>query len=153
MRKFLDTCIDIEDTIAAIYRQFAETVSCDEALKKIWEEMANEEDQHASLIRFASRLPRKDTFLGQKMTQDRVDQLLYRLKVVLERAKVAPLTVESALRVSMKLEGEFTDVHAASAAEFIDIKMKEMFQKLASGDKEHKQALEDYYLKFFGHEG
>ena len=153
MRKFLDTCIDIEETIAAIYRQFAETVSCDEALKKIWEEMANEEDQHASVIRLAGRLPRKDTFLAQKMTQDRVEQLLYRLKVVLERAKVAPLTVESALRVSMKLEGEFTEVHAASAAEFIDIKMKEMFQKLASGDKEHKQALEDYYLKFFGHEG
>jgi len=150
MRKFLNDCIAIEETIAAIYRQLAASVGCDAELKAIWEKMAGDEEQHALQIRLAARLPQQETFKGEKLTPARTGQLLSRTRTILEGTNSAKMGVEDALRVSLKLEGEFLAVHVAAAAEFIDGKMREMFLCLARGDEEHQRALQEYYARHFG---
>jgi len=150
MRKFLNDCAAIEETIAAIYRQLAEALPCDEELKAIWRKMADEEDQHAIQIGLAARLPYKETFRGENLTPAKVEQLLHRARTILAGVRSAGMTEEDALRVSLKLEGEFMAVHVASAAEFLDGKMREMFRCLARGDEEHHRALEEYHARRFG---
>ncbi|WP_298036868.1 ferritin family protein [uncultured Desulfuromonas sp.] len=148
-RTFLQKCVSIEETVAAIYRGFLETVPCDEELKTIWLRMAGEEDDHAAQIRLALRLPIKEAFRGQKVSMAQMEQLLNRARSILEGVRSSPPRVEDALRIAMKLEQDFLHVHIESAAEFAEDSLRRMFAALGQEDEKHKVALEGYFRKHF----
>ena len=143
MRKFLKTCAEIEKTIAEIYRCFAEKVFCDEELKEIWRTMAQEEDQHALEIGFASRLPQEGMFKLQK-DQATVDQLLDTARQILWKAKSTDLSRDAAVNYTLQLEQKFLEVHIASAVEFEQESMRKMFQSIVQSEEVHCQAIKDY---------
>ena len=144
MRKFLKTCAEIEKTVAEIYRCFADRVSCDEELKDIWRSMAQEEDQHALEIGFASRLPQEGMFKLQKQDQGTVDRLLETARQILWTAKTTDLSPDAAVNYTLQLEQEFLEVHIVSAVEFEQDSMRKMFQSIVQSEEVHCQAIKDY---------
>lgn len=149
MNKLLKGCEEIEQTIAAIYRQLAETVACAGELQAIWTAMAKDEDDHAAQIRLANRLPESETVEQLKLPEAKVNQLLNRARTILEGARTTTMSADDALRVSLKLEGEFLAVHTALAIEFADESMRRMFQCLARCDEEHQRDLREYHARHF----
>lgn len=150
-RKFLNTCSTIEKTIAHIYRQFTESVPCDEELKAIWIKMAEEEDQHAADINFAARLPQESTFKVKDLTQARVNQLLELTEKALKKSKEIKISTEAAVNITLKLEKEFLAVHIASSVEFEQANMRQMFQLIVKSEEEHYREIREYHERYFGH--
>jgi rubrerythrin len=147
MLKFLNSCAEIEDTIGAIYRLLAETLSEGHELRRIWLEMADEEAEHARQIRFAARLPAREVFTGVNISLSKVEELLRRAREFKERLQGAQITTSEALKLSMHLETEFNAVHMVLAVEFREESMRRMFQSLASDDDRHANRLRQYLLK------
>lgn len=147
MRKFLNTCVAIEKTIAAIYREFAATIPDDKELQDIWMKLAKEEDQHAMDISFAARLPHEDVFKVKNLTQSRVDQLLDATKKMLDKAKSSKLSAKAAAKISLKLEEEFLAVHIAASVEFETDNMQKMFTSISLSEKEHCREIKAYCTK------
>jgi rubrerythrin len=150
-RKFLNTCETIEKTIGKIYRQFVASTLCDEELKAIWIKMAEEEDQHATDIGFAARLPHEGTFKVKDLTQSRVDQLLDLTKKVLNKAMTSEISTETAVDLTLKLEKEFLAVHIASSLEFEKANMRQMFQSIVQSEEAHYRDIRSYHAKYFNH--
>ncbi|SDZ96390.1 Rubrerythrin [Desulfuromusa kysingii] len=144
MRKFLNTCVAIEKSIASIYRQFAATIPEDEELQAIWIKLAKEEDQHAMDISFAARLPHEGVYQVKNLTQSRVDQLLTITKDVLNKAKLTNLSAQAAANITLKLEQEFLDVHIAASVEFETASMQKMFQSISKNEEEHCREIKAY---------
>jgi len=141
--KFFNSCIELEKTVSGIYTNLANIVDCDQELRKLWLNMAEEEYQHATQIELASRLP-KGTFIGIKITQETIDDLLDKALLVHKRTQSPGLSVTDSLRLSIKLETDFQAIHVASAAEFSSPSLSKLFLSLAKGDKVHTEALEAF---------
>jgi len=147
IRKFLNTCVAIEKTIAVIYRQFAATIPDDEELKAIWIKLAKEEDQHAMDISFATRLPHEGHFKVKDLSQSRVDQLLDSTMEILDKAKSSKLATMVAANITLKLEQEFLAVHIAASVEFETENMRQMFQSISQSEEEHCREIRAYCAK------
>ena len=147
MRKFLNTCVAIEENIAAIYREFAATISDDEELQDIWMKLAKEEDQHAMDISFAARLPHEGVCIVKKLTQSRVDQLLDATKKMLDKAKASKLSAKAAAKITLKLEQDFLAIHIAASVEFETDNMQKMFQSISLSEEEHCREIKAYCTK------
>jgi len=147
IRKFLNTCVTIEKTIAAIYRQFAATISSDEELKAIWIKLAEEEEQHAMDISFAARLPHEGLFKVKTLTQSNVDQLLDSTRRILDQAKSSKLSAMVAAKNTLELEQEFLAVHLAASIEFETENMRKMFQSISQSEEEHCREIKAYCSK------
>lgn len=147
---FLQVCTRIEETVGEIYRQFARSAGCDAKLQAIWARLAAEEDDHAVELRFASRLPARQTFRDATLNTARVEQLLARARSILQGAQKSRLSVEEALRVSIALEKEFLEVHVATVAVFAEARMEKLFRSLGRGDDEHTSALKVYLAEHLG---
>ena len=149
MRNFLRICTEIEETAARIYQSLAQSSVYDAKLRAIWGKMAEEEDEHALQIRFAARLPSSKVFRESRPI-DGVQKLLVEAHAVLTRIGREPLTVGETLRLALTLEEKFCEVHVSTAKNFIDEKMKKLFETMIVADKEHLAPLREYcrnYLK------
>ena len=150
-RKFLNTCSTIEKTIAHVYRQFTKSVPCDGELKAIWIKMAEEEEQHATDINFAARLPHETTFKVKDLTQERVNQLLDLTKKILKKSKESTISTKVAIDITLKLEKEFLAIHIASSIEFEKANMRKMFQLIVQSEEEHYREIRAYHQKYISH--
>jgi rubrerythrin len=144
MLKFLNGCAEIEETVEAIYRLFAEALPEGHALRSVWLKLADDEGEHARQIRLAGRLPARDIFKGASLPQSRVDDLLQKARGLLRQLQGAPPSVTDALKLSLQMETEFSEVHVALAVEFQDEGIRRMFQALASGDERHANLLRHF---------
>jgi len=149
VRQFFNTCIAIEKTIGNIYRQLAESVSCDPELKDIWLKMAKEEDQHALDIGFAARLPGDGNFQPKAHLMAKIVRMHDFAKQALAKAQSGRLPAQSAVELSLRLEDEFLAIHIASAVEFENESIGRMFAAMVRGDEEHCRGIRDYHARNF----
>lgn len=145
MRQFFNTCISIEKTIGAIYRQFAGSLCCDPMLQNIWLKMAQDEDQHALDLSFAARLSNNDGFMPKPHIMTKVERMHQLVTEALNKAKELQFTPQEAVELSLKLENEFLAIHITSAVDFESDSMRRMFAAMVRGDEEHCQAIRDYH--------
>ncbi len=149
MRQFFNTCINIEKTIGAIYRHFAEALDCDSSLQEIWLKMAKDEDQHALDLGFAARLAKNDGFLPKPHIMTKVERMNQYVTESLNRAKEGYFTQESAVELSLKLENEYLAIHITAAVDFENDSMRRMFAAMVRGDEEHCRAIREYHALYY----
>ena len=149
MRHFLNTCHTIEKNIAAIYRQFRQTVRCEQELQDIWTKLAQEEDRHALDIAFAARLA-ADVSLQQKdVTLQRALQMKAFSQQTLENTKIQPPSRQAAVELTLQLEEDFLAIHVTAAVEFTDESLSRMFHSIAQDEKEHCRTIKAYHSRYF----
>ncbi len=109
-----------------------------------------DEEAHAEQIKLAMRLAEEGVFSGKRVPEGNIDQLLNRVRSIVRGVETQSPSVGDALRVSMKLEEDFGQVHALAALEFVNTGMETVFRRLARADEEHVNELKTYYRKHFG---
>lgn len=149
MRRYLNICAEIEETVGRIYQAMAEKLPEDERLATLWRQMARDERDHAGQIRFALRLPARHVFEIQDFPEEQVEMLLTRARNILQLLKERPLSVRESLRLALGLEGEFLSAHVVGAT-FKDESLKKMMQALARADEAHLGLLRQYAREVLG---
>lgn len=149
MRRYLNICAEIEETVGQIYEAMAEKLAEDDRLSTLWRQMACDERDHAGQIRFALRLPVLHVFEDQDFPEEKAEVLLTRARNILRLVKDRPLSVREALRLAHGLEGEFLCAHVTGAA-FKDESLKKMMQALARADEAHLGLLRQYAREVLG---
>ncbi|MFA7535516.1 MAG: hypothetical protein WCY68_05460 [Desulfuromonadales bacterium] len=144
MRQLLLQCVEIEELIGKIYRKLATGPAIDGKLRGLLEGMAADEDNHGSQLRLASRLLKENIFAGAKIPRERIAESLNRARGCFQQVQAAPLGSEAAIALAIRLEKEFSEVHAHCAVEFDDPKMAELFRSLAWEDNRHAQEISQY---------
>ena len=65
MQAILQTCVQIEERVGAIYAELAQHPEANEELQQLWQEMADDEARHAKRIRLvADRLDEAALLVG-----------------------------------------------------------------------------------------
>lgn len=150
MKRFLNICVEIEETVAKIYRQLATSPRLPNELKMVLENLANDEDDHAMQLRFALRFPAGTAVVEKELNRAPVEDLLMRAKAMLAMAQREEFDVKQALEIGMELEQDFCQAHIGNSMEFRDENLKKMFAALAQDDKVHCQKLLDAKNRFLG---
>lgn len=147
MKKYLQLCIEVEETVARIYRQLARSSSLPDEVRTALHDLAADEDDHAMQLRFALRFPAGTVVIDRVHDLEPAKLLLERAKNLLVRAG-QQLNTRQALEMGEELEQEFCQAHLANSAEFRDESLKKMFAALAQDDSRHRQKLLDLKARF-----
>ena len=148
MKKNLLLCVEIEETAARIYRQLATSDKLPGELKVLLKNLANDEDDHASQLRFALRFATGSDFSLKSSDLTPTQVLLDRSKELLDKASQLDFDVRQAIEAGIELEQDFCRVHIDNSLEFKNESLKKMFAALAQDDKIHSQKLFDAKTKF-----
>ena len=144
MQAILQTCIQIEERLGAIYSELAQHPDADEELQDIWQAMAEDEARHAYRIRLVAdrlalagvtKLPLEDTA---------VLALLDSAGEILQDAQEQRLSIEDAVFTSVELEDGFLQAHLAYGDDAGQPDLQTMFKALAEEDRKHTAALKGY---------
>ncbi len=144
MHRFFNLSIEIEEMQAAILRELAERVPTEQGLKELWLKMALEEEDHARQLRMAQRLFKAEAIRKPLIDMEQVELLHAKSKSLLHEVRQRTLSQKTALRLSLRMEKEFSVVHANNAVEFAEPSMQALFRSLAAEDKRHAEALAAY---------
>lgn len=149
MDEFFDTCVEIESTMSLIYRRMADTVKGNDRLRGLMLQMAKDEADHVTQIRFARLLPAQSGVAAIKPSKIRLDLLLLKAQSLLRNIETACLGEEDVLLQAIAMEEDFMQVHVSSALEFADPKLRERLQLLAREDEKHIATLRDYHREVY----
>jgi len=139
----LKQCAEIEDVIGRIYRRLADAFAHDESLCRFFSQMADEEEGHRRQIEMAQRLSREGVAGGSRISAGELEQLGRRAKTLLAGVRTSALSVQDALRASVRLEEDGLKVHAARAVDFREDGAKKVFSALAEADAVHVARLKE----------
>jgi rubrerythrin len=140
----LEKCASIEETVGEIYRRLAEAVACDGLLRKIWRQMAQDEEAHAAQLRMARRMAKVADLTESRVAAGEVELLARRALDVLAEITTERPSVDGALLLSVGLEQEFLRLHAPNSLSLQDPGLRALFLSLSRADGEHLQALQEY---------
>lgn len=140
----LDRSAAIEETIGEIYRRLAATVDCDGSLRKIWLQMAQDEDAHAAQLRLARRLTKAAELTQSHLSDGEIEILARRAESVLAEVAAEPPSLDEALLLSVELEQSFLRLHAPNSLALGATELRVLFLSLARADGEHLDALRSY---------
>lgn len=144
MKAVLQTCVDVEERVAAIYLELVQHPDAGEELREIWQEMADDEARHAHRIRLvADRLEIAGvTEIGLEAAE--VQGLLDRAGELLQEAQEGALSLEEAIYASVELEDAFMKAHLAYGDVGQQPDLQTMFKSLAEEDRKHTARLQSY---------
>ena len=153
MKHFLRLCAEIEKTVEKVYQLFAEKTDADPELKELWSTLANDEQDHTRQLELAERISAGETFPGQQIAIERVQDLLAEVRAVLASAQEAMPEPLEALKTSILLEKRFMDIHVTNAVYFPNESLRNTFAALGRSDEAHfnsiKAFLRLHYDDFF----
>lgn len=137
MRKHLNFCIQTEEIVAKIYRQMANSPHLTLAVKETLQELAADEDDHASQLRFALRFTDGSVITSQPDMLRQAEEMLNQAQLLLQKMLPTEVDDHQAISTGVELEKNFSRVHLANACEFKDKKFAEMFAAMAKEDERH----------------
>ncbi|SHJ08335.1 Rubrerythrin [Malonomonas rubra DSM 5091] len=143
MRKHLNICIQIEKTVAQIYRKMAESSKLSPAVRTGLLELAQEEDDHASQLQFALRFPDGsivDSLPGMLQEAERLLQLAQK---ALQHVEQNVVSDQQAVNIGVELEKKFCQAHIGNSFQFKEEHLKSMFSAMAKDDERHCKKLEE----------
>lgn len=148
MKKHLLLCVEIEETAARIYRQLSNSKHLRGELKVVLQNLADDEDDHASQLRFALRFATGPAFTEKSFDLAPIKALLDRAKALLDKTQQLDFDTRQAIDTGIELEQDFCQVHIDNSLEFKDQSLKRMFAALAQDDRVHSQKLQDAKDRF-----
>ena len=143
--QLMQICLEVEETLAKIYRRLAEHGPGDETLRQLWRQLAADEDQHAQQIRFLLRLPREGVVKGENLPLATATAMRDYAKKALKEITDKAISEATALQLARKLERDFGQVHATVAMEYQQEQTRSMFAALARADQNHERLLAAFY--------
>jgi len=143
MKRHINICIRIEETVGRIYRHMAASEFLTADVRQTLQTLAEEEEEHAGQLRFALRFPEDSVVksLPEMLTQ--AQQLLDQVQRILQKIEATEVDDRQALSIGIELEKKFCQAHIANSFQFTDKSLKEMFAAMAKGDELHCQRLLD----------
>ncbi len=148
MKKYLLLCVEIEETVARIYRQLAKSKNLPGELKVILQNLADDEDDHASQLRFALRFTAGTSFTQKTFDHAPIQTLLDRAKDLLDKTSQQDFDARQAIATGIELEQDFCQAHVGNSLNFKDESLKKMFAAMAQDDRVHSQKLYDAKTRF-----
>lgn len=144
MKEMLQSCIEVEERVAEIYRQLLNHPEADEELREIWHEMADDEVRHAQRIRLVRERFERAGVITCSLSREGVQKLLDRAAEILLDVQHGRLAVEEAIYATVELEDAFLAAHLGFAASGNQPDLQTMFKSLAEADREHTARLKSY---------
>jgi rubrerythrin len=144
MRKFIRKAIEIEKLTAKTYLEFAKNEDSDADLVGIWAAMANDEEEHAMQLNFATRLPIDAAFAGIAETCPEPAAMYDFVYELYQKARQGNLSKQEMLNDAIQLETTLHGIHATHALIFKDSSLLQTFEKLADSEEKHVAGLEAY---------
>ncbi len=143
MKKHLNICIEIEETVGKVYRQMRLSPRISDKTRRVLEQLANDEDDHASQLRFAQRFPETALLTSPPQADRRVQELLEQAEQIFKKISLIEVDDQQAISIGVELEKKFSQVHIANSFDFKEQNIKQMFAAMAKADDVHCQRLLD----------
>ncbi|WP_305045276.1 hypothetical protein, partial [Geoalkalibacter sp.] len=139
MRNLMTQCCEVERTIAQIYRLMAKMDGLDVEVRKTFQELALDEEDHAVQIECALEVPDDKLSPCVELPEAKhlAHDLLQRAKAMLADVGEHPKSQAAALRIAMDLEQDFRRMHLFAVASFPEERLKTMFSRFARYEEAH----------------
>ncbi len=143
MKKHLNYCIQIEEIVGKIYRTVALSPRLTKAVRETLLELAADEDDHASQLRFALRFPEGAVVSSRPEMLEKVQCLLQDSERILEKTGRIDIDDQQAISIGVELEKKFSGIHIDNSFNFKEKSLKEMFTAMAKDEEQHCKRLLD----------
>ncbi len=143
--KILDLAVELEEYLAELYFYFYEIFPEDASF---WYRMANEELNHASLIKSAEAYDEVGLLPDEMIYKNIEDykSVIKKIDSFLKDSKSKTIGVKEAFKISMEIENSASEIHFQKVmTEKTSSKVIEILQKLNNHDIDHIKRLEKYF--------
>jgi len=142
---YLEKLIAVERTIGRIYLRFAERFSDVPGSNSFWKKMADEEENHASMLSHLSDESFHDLPSGREGEDPfYADVTLRELRRILVGMKRDTVTLEAAISLAFGIEYSLAEKHVLVKASVPLRSWKEVLDQLVLADKKHIQKLRTF---------
>ena len=139
--KVLDICCQIEEHCSELYQYFAEIHHEDRDVALIWSLTAVDEDNHVRLFQMASRL-KGEGIIELFITAKSAMEMLNNMKTLLKNVHNKPPSIITALRFTIRMEKNLSQIHLGHIAHFSDEHTKRLFSSTLKRNQERINQLE-----------
>jgi rubrerythrin len=142
----LEKAEQVEKAAEDLYRRLAAKFHGNPRLRELFDELAEEENQHAERIAMLRYQAEGDPRLAARLMLDeaRLDELLRDAETAARLIVQSSLTIEEALNLAYELERAFAVAHAEAATSSGDQWLTSFFSELALDDKRHRELLRSW---------
>ncbi|MBN1938075.1 MAG: hypothetical protein JW843_00710 [Candidatus Aminicenantes bacterium] len=140
---FLEEAAVLEETISLCYLALAERAA-ETALRREFERLAEEENNHALVIRTGKNYVRKepDLFGDAMIDMTELQAGLKLVRAVLETIRAGTSAFPDSVRRMRDIESRFEKLHMATVMPVRDESLRELFRQLARDDRDHGLVLD-----------
>lgn len=148
----LADCYQIEIISEKIYRKLAANGTFAPEIRKAFQSLAADEQNHASQIDLLVQAPDRMIDAVTRISGEKVEQVKELAERIMAEVENLAITEEAALNLSVQMEQEFIKIHAHNALHFSDQRLADFFDTLGRADLIHLNRLKDL-LRWWGAEG
>jgi rubrerythrin len=139
--RIMDICCQIEEHCSELYQFFAQIHSDDREVARIWCLTAVDEDNHVNLFKMASRL-KGEGIIDLFVTVEMATEMLNNIKTLLKNVRNKPPSKLTALRFTIKMEKNLSQIHLGYIANFSNDHIKNLFSSTLKRNQERIRQLE-----------
>lgn len=139
----LADCYQIESISEKIYRKLAANETFAPEIRQAFQSLAVDEQNHASQIDLLVQSPDSKIDAVTRISGEKVVQVLALAERIMAEVANNNVSVEQALRLSVRMEEEFVKIHAHNALHFSDQRLADFFDALGRADLIHLNRLKD----------
>lgn len=152
MYGILADCYQIEIISEKIYRQLAANEAFAPEIRKAFQSLAADEQNHASQIDLLVQAPDRMIDAVTRISGEKVEQVKALAERIMAEVENLAISEEEALKFSVQMEQEFIKIHAHNALHFSDQRLADFFDSLGRADLIHLNRLKDL-LRWWAAEG
>lgn len=138
----LDTCCQIEEKCAHIYRHFERMFSDEPDIEALWHKLANDEDNHAAQFKLAALHPGTDG-KDSKSRDRKLLAVLDKLDAIHRAVETDQLSLSEVFEIALMIELDLAERHIESILTYEDCGLSGLFLKMEKYDQGHLQLLQD----------
>ncbi len=147
----LSLAIELELKVSDAYRRLSELV-VDGVVKKNLLTLSQDEVVHANTLRTGKShaASQPEAFESERISEEQLAENIALTDGLLKNLEDKAIGFEDALRRIKDLEGRFEKAHLNTLLEVKDPSLKQLFNALSSGDREHSRRLEELVRTLYG---
>lgn len=152
MYGILRDCYQIEIISEKIYRKLAANEAYAPEIRKAFQKLSGDEQNHASQIDLLVQTPDYMIDAATRISGEKVEKVLALAEKILTEVEKKEISEEDALRLSLQMEHEFMKIHAHNALYFDTQRLADFFDSLGREDLVHLNTLQEL-LQWWNAEG
>ncbi len=147
----LSLAIELELKVSDAYRRLSELV-VDGVVKKNLLTLSQEEVVHANTLRTGKShaTSQPEAFESERISEEQLSDNIALIDNLLKNLEDKRIGFEDALKRIRDLESRFERAHLNTLLEVKDPSLKQLFEALSSGDREHAWRVEELVRTLFG---